>query len=41
MIEAGELRVPVQVTLSLEAAARAQEMLQHDHVRGKLVLMVA
>jgi hypothetical protein len=27
-------------TFSL-AAARAQEMLQHGHVRGKLLLMVA
>jgi len=41
MVEAGELRVPVQETLSLEEAARAQEMLQHGHVRGKLVLTVA
>jgi NADPH:quinone reductase-like Zn-dependent oxidoreductase len=41
MIESGALRVPVHATLSLEAAARAQEMLQHLHVRGKLVLMVA
>jgi len=41
MVEAGELRVPVQETLPLEDAARAQEMLQHGHVRGKLVLTVA
>ena len=41
MVEAGELRVPVQETLSLEEAARAQEMLQHGHVRGKLVLTIA
>jgi NADPH2:quinone reductase len=41
MVEAGELRVPVQATLPLEEAARAQELLQHGHVRGKLVLMVA
>ncbi len=41
MVEAGELGVPVQETLSLEDAARAQEMLQHGHVRGKLVLTVA
>ena len=41
MVDAGELRVPVQETLSLEDAARAQEMLQHGHVRGKLVLTVA
>src|SRR6266571_5872677 len=41
MVEAGTLRVPVQATLPLEAAARAQEMLQHAHVRGKLVLTVA
>ena len=41
MVEAGELRVPVQETLSLEEAARAQEMLQHGHLRGKLVLTVA
>src|SRR5947209_3660543 len=41
MVEAGELQVPVQETLSLEEAARAQEMLQHGHVRGKLVLTVS
>ncbi len=41
MVETGELQVPVQATLSLEEAARAQEMLQHGHVRGKLVLTVA
>jgi NADPH:quinone reductase len=41
MVEAGELGVPIQETLSLEDAARAQEMLQHGHVRGKLVLTVA
>ncbi len=41
MVEAGTLRVPVQATLPLEAAARAQEMLQHGHVRGKLVLTIA
>ncbi len=41
MVEAGELRVPVQATLPLEEAARAQELLQHGHVRGKLVLTVA
>src|SRR6266702_6511543 len=41
MVEAGALRVPVQATLPLEEAARAQEMLQHGHVRGKLVLTVA
>jgi len=41
MVEAGELSVPVQATLPLEEAARAQEMLQHGHVRGKLVLTVA
>ncbi len=41
LVEAGALRVPVQETLPLEEAARAQEMLQHAHVRGKLVLTVA
>jgi NADPH:quinone reductase-like Zn-dependent oxidoreductase len=41
MVEAGELRVPVQETLSLEEAACAQEMQQHGHVRGKLVLTVS
>ncbi len=41
MVEAGALRVPVQKTLPLEEAARAQELLQHGHVRGKLVLTVA
>ena len=33
--------MPVQATLPLEEAACAQEMLQHGHVRGKLVLTVA
>lgn len=41
MVEAGALRVPVQETLPLEEAARAQELLQHGHVRGKLVLTAA
>ena len=41
MVEAGSLWVPVQQTLPLEEAARAQELLQHGHVRGKLVLTVA
>ena len=41
MVEAGELRVPVQATLPLEEAMHAQELLQHGHVRGKLVLTVA
>jgi NADPH:quinone reductase len=41
MVEAGALWVPIQETLSLEAAAGAQEMLQHGHVRGKLVLTIA
>ena len=41
MVEAGEIRVPVQATLLLEAAERAQERLQHGHVRSKLVLTVA
>jgi NADPH:quinone reductase len=41
MVEAGALCVPVQATLPLEDAARAQDMLQHGQVRGKLVLTVA
>ena len=41
MVEAGALWVPVHETLPLEEAARAQELLQHGHVRGKLVLTVA
>lgn len=41
MVEAGALRVSIQATLPLEEAARAQDMLQHGHVRGKLVLTVA
>jgi NADPH2:quinone reductase len=41
LVEAGSLWVPVQQTLPLEEAARAQELLQHGHVRGKLVLTVA
>ncbi len=41
MVEAGSLWVPVQETLPLEEAARAQELQQHGHVRGKLVLTVA
>ena len=41
MVEARALWVPVHETLPLEEAARAQELLQHGHVRGKLVLTVA
>jgi NADPH2:quinone reductase len=41
MVEARSLWVPVQATLPLEEAARAQELLQHGHVRGKLILRVA
>ena len=40
-VEARALWVPVHETLPLEEAARAQELLQHGHVRGKLVLTVA
>jgi NADPH2:quinone reductase len=40
LVEAGSLRVPVQA-LPLEEAARAQELLQHGHVQGKVVLTVA
>ncbi|MFE6978244.1 NADP-dependent oxidoreductase [Streptomyces sp. NPDC057682] len=36
---AGELRVPVAAALSLEEAARAQELSERGHVRGKLVLL--
>jgi NADPH2:quinone reductase len=41
MVEALSLWVPVHATLPLEEAARAQELLQHGHVRSKLVLTVA
>ncbi len=41
LVEAGSLWVPVQATLPLEEAARAQELLQHGHVHGKVVLTVA
>lgn len=41
MVEEGLLRVPVQAVLPLEEAARAQELQQHDHVQGKVVLRVA
>ena len=41
MVEAGALKVPVQERLPLEEAARAEELLEHGHVRGKVVLTVA
>lgn len=41
LVEAGTLTVPVEETLPLEAAARAQELQEHGHVRGKVVLQVA
>lgn len=41
MVEAGALKVPVQETLPLEEAARAEELLEHGHVRGKVVLTIA
>lgn len=40
LVEEGSLRVPEQETVPLEAAARAQELLQR-HVQGKVVLRVA
>ena len=39
LVEEGSLRVPVQA-LPLEEAARAQELQQHGHVHGKVVLRV-
>lgn len=41
LVEAGTLTAPVRETLPLEAAARAQDMVQYGHVLGKLVLAVA
>jgi NADPH:quinone reductase len=41
LVEEGTLTVPVEETLPLEEAARAQEVQEHGHVRGKVVLRVA
>jgi NADPH:quinone reductase-like Zn-dependent oxidoreductase len=41
IVEEGSLRLPVQATVPLEEAARAQELLQHGHIQGKVVLTVS
>jgi NADPH:quinone reductase len=41
LVEAGTLTVPVAETLPLEEAVRAQEVQEHGHVHGKVVLRVA
>jgi NADPH:quinone reductase-like Zn-dependent oxidoreductase len=40
-LEDGRLRVELQETFPLEEAARAHELLEDGHVRGKIVLTVA
>lgn len=40
LLEAGKLRVDLQQTFPLEQAAKAHELLEDGHVRGKLVLTV-
>jgi NADPH:quinone reductase-like Zn-dependent oxidoreductase len=40
LIDAGDLEVVVQDVLPLAEAARAHELLEERHVRGKLVLDV-
>jgi NADPH2:quinone reductase len=41
LIDAGLVRAPAINELSLEDAARAHQMIETGHVRGKLVLKVA
>ena len=41
LIDSGEVRVVMQQSLPLSEAWQAHEMLEHGHVRGKLVLDVA
>lgn len=41
LVDAGQLRIEVEDTFPLPAAARAHERSQEGHVRGKLVLQVA
>ena len=41
MIDAGTVRVEVSKIFPLRLAAEAQRMLEHEHVRGKIVLKVA
>ncbi|HEX4260833.1 MAG TPA: NADP-dependent oxidoreductase [Acetobacteraceae bacterium] len=40
LIDAGEVRPEVSATLLLAQAAEAQRRLEHDHPRGKIVLLV-
>jgi NADPH:quinone reductase-like Zn-dependent oxidoreductase len=41
LIDSGLVRVVVQQTLQLDEVKRAHDSLEHDHIRGKLVLEVA
>jgi NADPH2:quinone reductase len=41
LIDGGLVRVPAIETLTLEDAARAHQLIETGHVRGKLVLKVA
>jgi NADPH:quinone reductase-like Zn-dependent oxidoreductase len=41
LIDGGLVRVPLIDVLPLEDAARAHEMIDTGHVRGKLVLKIA
>ncbi|WP_181188140.1 NADP-dependent oxidoreductase [Actinopolyspora mortivallis] len=41
LVDRGDLRVEVQQTMPLSEAARAHELLEQGHVRGKLVLTVS
>jgi NADPH:quinone reductase-like Zn-dependent oxidoreductase len=40
LIDAGKVRPHIARTFPLEQAAEAQKSLEHDHIRGKIVLMV-
>jgi len=41
MIDAGQIKVTVSATLPLQDAAKAHEMIETGHTRGKIVLQVA
>jgi NADPH:quinone reductase-like Zn-dependent oxidoreductase len=41
LVDAGELRIEVQETYPLAAAAEAHAVIESGHVRGKLVLTIS
>ena len=40
MVEAGQLRIPVAKTVSLDGAAEAQDFSQAGHVRGGIMIEI-